>query len=69
MSEVISSFRSLRAGSQVFALLTVISLSDFAYYVFGQEPAVAVHLALWYVLLVCHQYDVCENSVGRCVCW
>ena len=21
-------------------------------------------LALWYVLLVCHQYDVCENSVG-----
>ena len=50
MSEVISSFRFL--------------LSDFAYYVFGQEPAVAVHLALWYVLLVCHQYDVCENSVG-----
>ena len=42
----------------------VISLSDFAYYVFGQEPAVAVHLALWYVLLVCHQYDVCKNSVG-----
>ena len=37
----------------------VISLSDFAYYVFGQEPAVAMHLALWYVLLVCHQYDVC----------
>ena len=64
MSEVISSFRSLRAGSKVFALLiriNVISLSDFAYYVFGQEPAVAVHLALWYVLLVCHQYDVCEN--------
>ena len=39
MSEVVSSFRSLRAGSQVFALL-------------------------WYVLLVCHQYDVCENYVG-----
>ena len=38
-------------------------VSDFAYYVFGQEPAVAVHLALWYVLLVCHQYDVCENYV------
>ena len=52
MSEVISSFRSLR------------TLSDPAYYVFGQEPAVAVHLALWYVLLVCHQNDVCENSVG-----
>ena len=42
----------------------VISLSDFAYYVFGQEPAVAMHLALWYVVLVCHQYDVCENYVG-----
>ena len=42
----------------------VISLSDFACYVFGQEPAVGMHLALWYVLLVCHQYDVCENSVG-----
>ena len=41
-----------------------ISLSDFACYVFGQEPAVPMHLALWYVLLVCHQYDVCENSVS-----
>ena len=28
------------------------------------EPAVAMYLAHWYVLLVCHQYDVCENSVG-----
>ena len=45
----------------------VISLSDFAYYVFGQEPAVAVQLALWYILLVCHQYDVCENSVAVCM--
>ena len=42
----------------------VVSLCDFAYYVFGKEPAVAMHLALWYVLLVCHQYDVCKNSVG-----
>ena len=22
-----------------------------------------MHLALWYVVFVCHQYDVCENSV------
>ena len=64
MSEVISSFRSLRAGSQVFALLMLFLRVIFAYYVFGQEPAVAVHLAIWYVLLVCHQYDVCENSVS-----
>ena len=34
------------------------------YYAFGQEPAVAMHLALWYVVLVCHHYDVCENYVG-----
>ena len=26
--------------------------------------AVAIHLALWYVMLVCHQYDVCKHSVG-----
>ena len=23
-----------------------------------------MHLSLWYVVLVCHQYDVCENFVG-----
>ena len=23
-----------------------------------------MHLTLWYVVLVCHQYDVCKNSVG-----
>ena len=39
-------------------------MSDFAYYVFGQEPVVAMHLALWYGVLVCHQYDVCENYVS-----
>ena len=56
MSEVISSFRSLRTGSQVFAFLMMFLLCDFAYYV--------LHLSLWYVVLVCHQYDVCENYVG-----
>ena len=30
----------------------------------GQEPAVAMHLALWYIALVCHQYDICKNYVG-----
>ena len=24
-----------------------------------------MHVSLWYVVLVCHQYDVCGNSVGR----
>ena len=23
-----------------------------------------MHLSLWYVVRVCHQYDVCENYVG-----
>ena len=23
-----------------------------------------MHLSHWYVVLVCHQYDVCENSAG-----
>ena len=23
-----------------------------------------MHLAIWYVVLVCHQYDVCKNYVG-----
>ena len=24
----------------------------------------AMHLAIWYVVLVCHQYDVYEHYVG-----
>ena len=23
-----------------------------------------MHISLWYVVLVCHQYDVCEHYVG-----
>ena len=23
-----------------------------------------MHFSLWYVVLVCHPYDACENSVG-----
>ena len=23
-----------------------------------------MHLALWYVVPVCHQYDICKNYVG-----
>ena len=26
-----------------------------------------MHLTFWYIVLVCHQYDVCENSVGSVV--
>ena len=39
----------------------VVSLCDFAYYVFEYEPAFAMHRDLWYVVLVCHQYDVCVS--------
>ena len=60
MSEVISSFRSLRAGSQVSAPLML-----FLCVIVHTMPATAMHLALWYIVLVCHQYDVCENSVGN----
>ena len=42
MSEVISSFRSLRAGSQVFTLLMF--LCDFAYYVVCHQYDVCKHL-------------------------
>ena len=65
MSEVIFSFRSLRAGSQVFALLMLflcVILHTLLY--LGMRPAIAMHPSLIYVVLVCHQYDVCENSVG-----
>ena len=30
----------------------------------GYEPAVNKHLTLWYIVLVCHHNDVCENSIG-----
>ena len=31
----------------------VVSLCDFVYYVVGQEPAIAMHLTLWYIVFVC----------------
>ena len=58
MTEVISSFKSLRGGKHVFVILMLFLCVIF------KEYAVAMHLALWYGVLVCHQYDVCKNSVG-----
>ena len=43
---------------------SIISLCEFVYHVFGQEPEIAMHIALWYVVVVCHQHDVCGNYVG-----
>ena len=39
-------------------------MCDFAYCGFGQEPAIAMYLALSCVVLVCHQYDVCKYYFG-----
>ena len=64
LSEVISSFKSLRAGSTGVCSPHVVSWCDFAYYVVGYEPAVAVHLTLWYMVLVCLHNDFCEDFIG-----
>ena len=63
MSDIISSFRSFRAGSHVFALL-MLFLCVILHTMSSGKNATAMQLALWYGLLVCHQYDVCENYVG-----
>ena len=66
MSEVISSFKCFRAGSQVFALL-MLFLCVILHTMWSgkKESAVAKHLAIWYGVLVCHQYDVCKYYVGN----
>ena len=54
MSEVISSINSLKAGLQVFALLTLFL-------------CVILH-TMWSgknLQLLCHLYDVCKNYAGR----
>ena len=64
MSEVISLFKSLRAGSQVFALL-MLSLGVTLHTMWSgkglQPPCIFPH---WHAVLVCHQYDACKNHVG-----
>ena len=64
MSEVISSFRSLRTGSQVFALLMLFLCVGFHTMSSGKSLQLLCIFSFWYVVLVCHQYDVCENYVG-----
>ena len=65
MSEVISSFKSLRAGSQVFAVmffLCVILHNMWS----GKSLQLLcnVHLILWYIVFVCHQDNVCEDYIS-----
>ena len=45
MSEVICSFRSFESSPHV------VYFCDFSYYVVGSEPAVGVHLTLWYIVM------------------
>ena len=64
MSDVISSFRNLRAGSQVFALLMLFLCATLHTMSSDKSVQLICILPLWYLMLVCHQYDVSENSVG-----
>ena len=63
MSEVISSFRSLRATSQVFALL-MLFICVILHTMSSDKSLQLLCISFWYGVLVCHQYDVCENYVG-----
>ena len=54
MLEVISSFKNLRAGSQVFALLMLFLCVILHTMWPGKSQEFAMHLSLWYVVLVCH---------------
>ena len=63
MSEVISSFKSLRAGLQVFALLMLFLWVIFHAMWLGKSLQLLCILPFGYGVLVCHQYDVCKNML------
>ena len=58
MSDGISSFKSLRAGSHVFALL-MLFLCVIVHAMWSGKS-----LKLLCIVIVCHQYDVCKNYIG-----
>ena len=58
MSEFISSFRSLRAGSPVFALFMLFLC------VISGKSLLFLCILLFGMLGLSSMYDVCENSVG-----
>ena len=60
MPEVISSFKSLRAGSQMFVLLML--FLGVILHTMWLGNGVDMHFTLWHGVRVCHQYDVCKNS-------
>ena len=67
MSEVISSFRSLRAGSQVFALLMLFLCVILHTMSSGKSLQLLCILPFGMLCLSCHQYDVCENMLAVCM--
>ena len=64
MSEVISPFRSLRAGSHVFALHMLFMCVILHTMSSGKSLQLLCILSFGMCVLVCHQHDVCEISVG-----
>ena len=64
MSEVISSFRSLRAGSPVFVLLMLFLCVVLHTMSSGKSVQLICILPFGMLCLSSHQYDVCENYVG-----
>ena len=64
MSEVNSSFKILRAGSQVFSLLMLFLCVILNTMWSGKRLQLPCIFKSWYVMLVCHQYYVCKNYVG-----
>ena len=65
MSEVFSSFKNLRAGSEVFALPMLFRCVMLHTMWSGKSLQLLCILPFgMYVVLVCHQYDVCKYYVG-----
>ena len=66
MSEVISSFKRVRAGLQVFAHL-MLSLCAILHTIWlgkSLQLLCVLPFGFWYVVLVCHQHDVCTPFFG-----
>ena len=57
-------FGDTHVGSQVFALLWLFLCVILHTMWSGKNMLVDIHLARWYVVIVCHQYDVCKHYVG-----
>ena len=64
VSKFISSFKTLRAGSQVFALLMLFLCVILHTMWSGKSLLLLCILPFGILCFVCHQNDVCENYIG-----